>query len=257
MIFVGERVNTGFKDIKQAVLTKDPKPLQEWARKQAAAGATYLDVNLGAVSAKASDMCWMVETVQKAVETPICIDTNKPSILAEAIKVCNKPALINSSTAAKDQMDKFLPIAVAHNASIIGLAMNETGSPKSCAMRVEMAGMFLATAMEAGLSPDRVFLDPIAMPLKFMQDQQKDFLEAARQFAMFSDPPPHIICGLSNIANGTPHKKLINGIFLAMAIGCGLDAAICDVMDLDLLNAGRTADLVMNKEIYADSCIKS
>ena len=46
------------------------------------------------------------------------------------------------------------------------------------------------------------------------------------------------------------------GAYLVL-FGSGLDAAICDVMDLDLVNAGRTADLVMNKEIYADSCIKS
>ena len=42
MIFIGERINTGFKDIKQAVIDKDPGPLQEWAKKQTAAGADYL-----------------------------------------------------------------------------------------------------------------------------------------------------------------------------------------------------------------------
>ena len=51
MILVGERINTGFKEIKQAVVDKNPVPLQEWAKKQTAAGADYLDVNLGAVSA--------------------------------------------------------------------------------------------------------------------------------------------------------------------------------------------------------------
>ncbi|GAG19322.1 unnamed protein product, partial [marine sediment metagenome] len=94
MIFIGERINTGFKDIKQAVTDKNPAPLQDWANKQAAAGATFLDVNLGAVSADPADMCWMVETVQEAVETPICIDTNKPEILTEAIKVCRPGMLI-------------------------------------------------------------------------------------------------------------------------------------------------------------------
>ena len=31
MILIGERINTGFKDIKQAVMDKDPAPLQAWA----------------------------------------------------------------------------------------------------------------------------------------------------------------------------------------------------------------------------------
>ena len=43
MILIGERINTGFADIKQAVMDQDPKPIQQWAREQAAAGATYID----------------------------------------------------------------------------------------------------------------------------------------------------------------------------------------------------------------------
>jgi len=257
MIFVGERINTGFKDIKQAVTDKDPKPLQEWAKKQTEAGANYLDVNLGAVSSKPEDMCWMIETVQAAVDTLICIDTNKPAILAEAIKVCNKPPLVNSTTAADEKLEQFLPIVVEHNASVIGLAMDEAGTPKSTDKRVEKAGMLVAKAMEYGIPSERIFLDPIVMPLKFMQDQAKEILEATKQFTLFSDPPPHIVCGLSNISNGTTHKKLINRTFLVMAIGMGMDAVICDVMDTDLMNAARTADLVMNREIYADSYIKT
>ena len=255
MIFVGERINTGFKSIKQAVMDKNPKPLQEWAIKQTEAGADYLDVNLGAVSGKPQDMRWMIETVQSTVDTAISIDTNKPAILAEVIKACNKPPLINSTTAAQEKLDVFLPIAVEHNASIIGLSMDASGTPKSAGARVEKAGMLLAAAMEAGIPPERIFLDPIVMPLKFMQDQTKEILDATRQFTLFSDPPPHIICGLSNVSNGTTHKKLINRSFLVMAIANGMDAAICDVMDADLVNAARTAELVMNKEIYADSYI--
>jgi len=253
MILVGERINTGFKDIKQAVLDRDTGPLQEWARKQSAAGADYLDVNLGAVSTRPEDMCWMIETVQAAVDTPKSIDTNKPAILKEAVKACNQPPLINSTTAAQEKLDAFLPIAVEHNASVIGLCMDESGTPKSADARVEKAGIVLAAAMEAGLSPDRVFLDPILMPLKFMQDQHKQILEACRQFQLFSDPPPHIIGGLSNVSSGAIHKKLINRTFLVMTIACGMDAAICDVLDEELVHAARTAELIMNREIYADS----
>jgi len=133
--------------------------------------------------------------------------------------------------------------------------MDESGTPKSADARVEKAGMVVAAAMEAGIPTEHVFLDPIVMPLKFMQDQMKEILEATRQYKLFADPPPHIICGLSNVSNGTTHKKLINRIFLVMAIACGMDAAICDVMDSDLVGAAKTAELVMNKEIYADSYI--
>ncbi len=253
MIFVGERINTGFKDIKQAVLERDPKPLREWAIRQTEAGADYLDVNLGAVSTKAEDMCWMVETVQAAVDTPISIDTNKVAILAEAIRLCDKPPLINSTTGAEEKSEQFFSIAVEYDASIIGLAMDESGSPQNADMRVEKAGMLLAKAMEYGIPMERLYLDPILMPLKYRQEQASDFLDAVRQFQMFSDPPPHVICGLSNVSSGTIYRKLINRTFLVMAVANGMDAVICDVMDTDLINAARSAELIMNKAIYADS----
>ena len=256
MIFVGERINTGFKDIKQAVLSKDPKPLQEWAKKQTEAGANYLDINLGAISSNSADMCWMIEVVQDVVDTPVSIDSNKVDIIADAIKVCRKKPLINSTTAAEDKLNQILPLVAEHNAAVIGVVMDESGSPKNADKRVENAGKILAKAMELGIPAENIFLDPMAMPLKFMQDQQKDILEATRQFLLFSDPPPHIICGLSNVSNGSIQKKMINRTFLVMAIANGMDAAICDVMDTDLINAALTAELVMNKQIYADSYIR-
>ncbi len=256
MIFIGERINTGFKTIKQAVLDKDPEPIRKLEKNQPNAGANYLDVNLGAVSGKPQDMCWMIESVQEAVETPICIDTNKPKILAEAIKACKKPPLINSTTAANDKLDAVLPLAAEHNASVIGVVMDETGTPNSADKRVENAGTILARAMELGMPPQNIFLDPIVMPLKFTQDQAKEILQATRQFTLFSDPPPHIVCGLSNISNDALHKKLINRIFLTMAIANGMDAAICDVTDRELVGAALTAELIMNREIYADSYLR-
>jgi 5-methyltetrahydrofolate--homocysteine methyltransferase len=44
-------------------------------------------------------------------------------------------------------------------------------------------------------------------------------------------PQVHKTCGLSNISYGLPKRKLINQIFVAMAIARGLDSAIIDPLD--------------------------
>jgi len=255
MILIGERVNAGFKDIKAAIQNKDGSVIREWAKKQADKKANYIDVNLGTASSDPADLCWMIEEVQAVVDLPVSIDNNKPSMLKEALPVCKKPPLINSTTAVDDKMDELFPLVKEYDASIIGLVMDETGSPKTADKRVENAGKLMAKAMEYDISPDRLFLDPIVMPLKYMQEQAKEILSAAGQFGLFSDPPPHVVCGLSNISNGTKYKKLINRIFCIMLIANGLDAVILDVMDDDLVNAILTAELVMNKQIYADMYI--
>ena len=51
MIAIGERINGMFTDVKQALADKDPKPIIDLARRQTAAGAAYLDINVGTAAA--------------------------------------------------------------------------------------------------------------------------------------------------------------------------------------------------------------
>jgi len=257
MIFIGERINAGFKEIKRAINEKDGDIIKETAIRQAKAGANYIDVNLGTASNKPEDLCWMIEMVQEAVDLPISIDNNKSLMVSEAIKVCKKPPLINSTTADDAKMEELFPIAAEHGASIIALVMDEAGSPPNAEKRVENAMKVFAKSMEYDIPPENLFLDPIVMPLKFMQEQAKEILAAANQFQLLNDPPCHIVAGLSNISNKTTHRKLINRIFCVMLVANGLDAVICDVTDEDLVNAVLTAELVMNRSIYADSYIEA
>jgi len=257
MIFVGERINGGFKDIQRAVKEKDKSIIQHWARVQTKAGANYLDVNMGAASNKIDDFVWMIDTVQETVETPISIDTNKPAFIEKAIKACKHPPIINSTTADKEKLDQIVPLVVEHNASLIGLCMDKKGSPQDVNRRVELAAVIFSELIEKGLPPERLFLDPVVMPLKFLQPQANHILEAISQFKLLSEPPPHIIVGLSNISSKAKEIELINCIFLVMCIEAGLDAAICDVADEELVNSAITAEIILNKHIYSDSFLKA
>jgi len=257
MIFIGERINGGFKDIQYAIKEKDKSILQKWAKVQTEAGADYIDVNMGAASNKLDDFIWMIETVQEAVDTPISIDSNKPAFLKSLVKSCKHPPIINSTTADEDKMDEIIPLAVENNASIIGLCMDKSGAPQTVEKRVELGAIIFSKAIESGLTEDRIFLDPVTMPLRYLQEQVKNQIEAIRQFTILSSPPPHIIVGLSNIASKSKEVQLINRVFLVMCITAGLDAAICDVTDEELVNSAITAEVLLNKQIYSDSYIKA
>jgi len=52
-------------------------------------------------------------------------------------------------------------------------------------------------------------------------------------------------------------KKLINRTFLVMGIAMGLDSAIMDPFDKELMDAMITAEVLMNKQIYSDSFLTS
>lgn len=54
--------------------------------------------------------------------------------------------------------------------------------------------------------------------------------------------------GLSNISFGLPGRTLLNAAFLQMAIYVGLDAAIMDPLNEDMMQAARTGDALMGRD---------
>ena len=91
------------------------------------------------------------------------------------------------------------------------------------------------------------------MPVNVAQSQMKDILESIHDFKIISDPAPKTVVGLSNVSQGTCQRSLVNKTFLIMAVGFGLDAAILDPLDKDLVDGAITSDLILNKHIYCDS----
>ncbi len=262
IILIGERINGSFKDVGRAIQEKDASVIKEWVQKQEAGGANYLDVNMGAASRKTEDWVWLVKTTLEYTKLPLSLDCNKVEMFRPALEVCREMApdkihLLNSTTAEDHRLGPLVEMAAEFNTSLLGVVMDERGSPQDVDRRVELGAKIFGAAFEGGLEPDRIFLDPIVMPVKFMQEQAKNVLEAIQQFTMLSDPPPHISIGLSNVASKTTERKLINRTFLVMAVAMGLDAAIVDVCDEDLVNAVAAAELVMNYEIYSDGFLKA
>jgi len=266
MIAIGERINGMFTDVKQAIADKDPRPIVDLAKRQTAAGAAYLDINVGTAAAdQETVMKWLVETAQAAVGTPLCLDSQKPAIIKAGLSVCDtkRGVLLNSSPLNKksdaEVLHTYVEMALGAGGSLIALTMDREGVPQSVDRRVEMAAEILTQCMELGLGPDRLFIDPIILPVNVpgAQTQPGAILAAMDQIRLMSDPPPHITMGLSNLSQGTTERSLINRTFLAMALSHGCDSAIVDVLDDALVDAVATTEMLMNKQIYSDSFLRA
>lgn len=266
MIAIGERINGMFTDVKEAIARKDPKPIADLARRQTAAGAAYLDINVGTAAAdQEGTIKWLVEIAQEAVATPLCLDSQKPAVIQAGLAVCDtkRGVLLNSTPLNKksdpEVLQKYAGMAASCGGSLVALTMDREGVPQSTDRRVEIAAEIVTTCMELGLGPDRLFVDPIILPVNVpgAQTQPGNILAAIDQIRLMSDPPPHITMGLSNLSQGTTERSLINRTFLAMAISHGADSAIVNVLDDVLVNAVATAEMLMNKQIYSDSFLKA
>jgi len=268
MILIAERINGMFLDVKKAIADKNKQVIQELAKKQTDAGASYLDVNVGTAAAdQEGTMQWLVETIQETCSTPLCLDSQKPNVIAAGLKVVNAEngVLLNSTPLNKKTdeqvLDKYIEMAeqAGPKSSIIALTMDKNGVPQDIDTRVAIAAEIVSKAMEKGFGAERLFIDPIVLPVKVpnAQIQPTNILAAVDQIKYLCDPAPHMTVGLSNMSQGASERSLINRIFLAMAISHGLDSAIADVFDQDLMNVVATSDMLMNKQIYSDAFLKA
>jgi 5-methyltetrahydrofolate corrinoid/iron sulfur protein methyltransferase len=260
MIAVAERINGMFKDVRKAVQKKDKAVIADLAQRQTAQGAKYLDINVGTAAADQLDaMRWLVETVQSACKTPIALDSQKLPVIQAGLEICDgRPVMINSVSGDPEKLDVYMPLAVQHNASLVALTLNVEGVPQNIEKRVEIAMTIVAKAMEHGLDMPKVFIDPIILPVTVDQKQPMFICEVVKQIkTVLCDPPPSTIVGLSNISQGTSMRPLINRICLVMLQAYGLDAAIIDVLDTEIMDAAITADMLMNRFIYSDSYLKA
>ena len=254
MFVIGELINGMYADIARAIKARDKAIVQDCALGQLEAGAEALDVNCGPASRQPeSDIRWLVETIREVTDAPLALDSSKPEVILSGLEAAGNKVIINSTTADREKLDKLLPLAKKYNARLIGLAISAKGIPQSKDQRLELAAEIVACCVEQGFPTEDLYLDPVIMPVNVAQSQLGGILEAIREFRIISEPAPKTVIGLSNVSQGTSCRSLINRTFLVMAAAFGLDAAILDPKDKELMDALITAELVLNKQIYCDS----
>ena len=254
MYVIGERINGMFEDVKQAIREQNVKVIQDLALAQIKAGASALDVNVGPSVADAEGaMLWLVEAIRGVTEMTVAIDTAKWDVMSAVVPKVPGDMILNSTKADPELAMECLSLAAEHNAGVIGLTIDVDGVPGNVDKRVELGAQLITLAMDAGVEMDKLFIDPIILPVNAAPKNPVHCLEAIAQIKMFADPSPHLVLGLSNVSQRCSNRSLINRTYLAMAMAHGLDAAIMDPMDTELMNTGITADLLKEKMIYCDS----
>ncbi len=271
MLVIGEKVNIMSKTIGTAMRERDAGPVREMAVRQVEGGADVLDVNLGPATKGGPEMMeWVVGVVQEAVpDTRLCLYTMNPEAMESGLKVCTLQPIINSTSAERARLETFLPMAKTYEAEIIGLCMTEKGVSRDASERVESASVIMMALMEYDIPLDRLYLDPLLLPVAVAQQQAMEATEAIAMFKHLNDPPLKSVVGLSNIYNGCPEhvKSPLAAALLALLLPAGLDAAIMDPNDDLQMGVARTAPDVLaldetvekslavlrNETLYCDS----
>ena len=258
MFIIGELINGMYANIGSAIKERNKAEIQKCALEQLTSGADALDVNCGPASRQPLiDMPWLVEAIQEVTDKPLCLDSSKPAVIEAGLKVSRNKTIINSTTADPEKLDTIIPLAKQYHSKLIGITISAKGIPQNKDQRLELAAAIGATCSENEFPIEDLYLDPIVLPVNVAQAQMKDILESIHEFKIISEPSPKTIVGLSNVSQGTHVRSLINRTFLTMAVAYGLDSAILDPKDKELMDTLITAELILNKNIYCDSYLEA
>ncbi len=260
MIVIGERLNGMFKDVGKAIVEGDAGVIQDLAKRQMEAGAHVLDVNVGPTAEDAvAAMKWLVETIRQVTDAPLAIDSTKLDVVRAGVELAGPTSMINSSPGDEARLDRYMPLAAEFGCEVIALTIDEKGIPRDANGRMEIAMRIVEKAMLNGVDLERIYIDPVIIPCNVPDagHHPGEVLETIRQVKLISDPPPKTTLGLSNVSQGTSERHLINRTYLVMCLTAGLDSAIVDPFDTDLMNAVTTADLLLNRSVYCDDFLRA
>lgn len=250
MLIIAERINATRKRIGKAVQDRDTAFIAKEAKLQADAGATYIDCNAGRKPEReVDDLKWMIEVVQGAVDLPICIDSANPKAIEAGLKLVRKTPMINSVTAESAKIEQVMPLARDSGALLVSLCMGDAGMPNGLDDRLKAANVIREAAGRFKIGVDRLYFDPIIVPVSTSPSEAMAALETVRHI-MTQFGGAHTTCGLSNISFGLPSRNTINRTYLAMLMAAGLDGAIMDPTEPHMMSTVLAARAILGRDEY-------
>jgi len=250
MRIIGEKINGTLDLVRKAVEERDAFLIQNLAKQQADAGAFWLDINAGTLPEREpDDLAWLVRTVQEVLELPLCLDSSEKDALKAAVKETDKAPLINSISGEPERLEAILPIVRDNDCEVVALAMDERGVPKDVESRIVVVRNLVKEIRKAGISDNRIYIDPLVTALATGVDSGLITVETIRRTRL-EYPEIHFTMGLSNISFGLPARSLLNKTFLSLALMSGLDSVIMDPLDHEVMETILATESLLGRDNF-------
>lgn len=247
LTIIGERINpTGKKQLTAELQAGEYGLALRYADEQISAGASVLDVNVGApMTDEAALLPELVLRLTARCSVPLSLDSSNAAAIAGALPYCPGSALVNSVSGEAGRMELLGPVCRDWGAPFILLPLQGRNLPMSAPERIAILEKLLDQAAQLGI-PRRLFMvDVLALAVSSKGDAGRQCLETIRWCA--GEGLPTTI-GLSNISFGLPARELLNAAFLALAAGAGLTSCIGNPSNVRLIEARAAVDVLLGKD---------
>ncbi len=241
MILIGENIHVISKSVREALVLRDEKFIGDLVKLQK--NMDYIDLNVGPAKGDMEGiLSWLSSIVKKESDLNISFDTTNFDEMKRGLEAFSGKSFINSTSKDEPRLEKMTDLALEFDSNLIALTLSkETGIPKTSDGRLEIAFEIYEKCLEKGIDSSKIFFDPLILPVSVDQSQAVEALNTIKMIKESFEPPVKTVIGLSNISNGSPKEMrgLINRVFAVLAYGAGLDAAIIDAKDTELVRIFR------------------
>lgn len=239
MILIGENIHIISNNVKNALINKDEIFITELVKSQN--NMDFIDLNIGPAKGNLQGIfSWLNEIILKNSNVGISFDTTNIEEMKNGLKTFNGKTFINSTSKDEPKLTKLINLAKNFNSNLIALTLSkETGIPKTADGRLEIAFEIYEKCIENEFNNENLYFDPLILPICIDQNQALEALNTIKMIKESFEPPVKTVIGLSNISNGCSNRNLLNRVFASLAFGAGLDAAIIDAKDIELIRILR------------------
>lgn len=225
---VGNRINPAcLQHMTESLQNGDLNFLYVEALVQKEAGADLVDINVCTVGVnEAEAMRDAVGLIQSMVPVPMQLSSQNCEALEAGARVINGKPLLNSVDGTKQSMDQILPIAAKYGACLIGKTSDDNGVPESPEERLVIAERILEAALSHGIRKQDLIIDCMAESAALRLGLAETTLRTVSLIKQRLGLKTLLHIG--DISKGMENRQRLNSVFLAAALGAGLDCAVMD-----------------------------
>lgn len=258
MIIVADNLQVTSRRVSQAIDSRDVETIWTIVSRSLEAGADAIDINPGPLTRDPeAKMRFLVEAVQSITDKLLLLDTTNPRALAAGLDVISNPVIINGFSLEQVKLDRILPLAAEYNVDIIGYLLDpDSRVPTDAEECLALAADLYETFSRAGLSPDRLIIDPVVAPLIWENGlrHNRAVLAVIPRLADLFGFPVRTIAGISNLTTGQANynKRIqLEKAFIPMLAVAGLDLALMNMRHAESIQCARACDLLLDAEVFA------
>lgn len=239
MLVIAENLNTRNKAYMQAVRNLDKNAIASIVKDISVPGAEMINVQCSTDgSGDEKTLPVIAEIVQEASGLPLCLDSRNAEALKKAVRICKEPPLINYLSADEKNAEEILALVKESGASLVIRALKGT-VPLTYEAKLLILENLIETANSADIPNGRLFADPSVVHIGggMGQEHLMNTHESIIALNEMVDPPINTITWISNVSAGmnASLKPHVNSAFLCYLAGAGLDAAMLDVTQTEVM----------------------